>query len=100
MPLEFLFGVALLIIIVYIVFRIVGNIALGALLVLIVFLASYLLLGSFPSIGDVPIIGSFIPTTGKASSIVQPNFAIFSIILIAVLLAILFVNSRKPRVKK
>lgn len=71
MPLEFFFGVALLVVVVYIIFRVIGNIALGALLVLVVFLASYLLLGSFPSLGDVPIIGNFIPTTGKAIAVIK-----------------------------
>lgn len=71
MPLEFLFGAALLAIVAYILFRIVGNIALGALLIMVVFLASYLLLGSFPSLGDVPIIGNFIPATGKAIAVIK-----------------------------
>ena len=74
MPLEFLFGVALLVVVLYIAFRIIGNIALGAILVLIVFLASYLLVGSFPSLGNVPVIGGFIPTTGKAIATIK-NFA-------------------------
>lgn len=71
MALEFFFGVALLVIAVYIIFRIIGNIALGTLLVLIVFLASYLLVGSFPSLGDVPVIGAFIPKTGKAIAVIK-----------------------------
>ena len=71
MVLEFFFGIALLAVVMYIVFRIVGNIALGALLVLIVFLASYLLVGSFPSFGDIPVIGNFIPTTGKSIAVIK-----------------------------
>lgn len=71
MALEFFFGVALLIVVVYVISRIIGNITLGAFLVLIVFLASYLLLGSFPKLGDMPIIGGFIPTTGKAIAVVK-----------------------------
>ena len=74
MPLGFFFGIALLVVVVYIIFRIMGNIALGALLVLGVFLASYLLLGSFPSLADIPVIGNFIPTTGKAIAVIK-NFA-------------------------
>ncbi|MBI2547374.1 MAG: hypothetical protein HYW23_02920 [Candidatus Aenigmarchaeota archaeon] len=66
MVLELLFGVALLAIAGYIIFRIVGNIALGVLLVLIVFLASYLLVGSFPKLDSIPVIGRFVPTTGNA----------------------------------
>ena len=71
MALEFFFGVALLVVAVYIIFRIIGNIAMGALLVLIVFLASYLLIGSFPSLGNVPFIGNFIPTTGKTIAVIK-----------------------------
>jgi len=71
MALEFLFGVALLVIVVYIIFRIIGNISLGVLLALLVFLASYLLLGSFPKLGDLPVIGNFIPTTGRAIATIK-----------------------------
>lgn len=71
MVLEFFFGVALLVVVVYIIFRMIGNIAMGALLVLVVFLASYLLIGSFPKLGDMPVIGNFIPTTGKAIAIIK-----------------------------
>ena len=71
MVLEFFFGVALLIVVVYIIFRIMGNVTLGVLLVMIVFLASYLLLGSFPKLGDLPVIGAFIPTTGKAIAVIK-----------------------------
>ncbi|MBI2005145.1 MAG: hypothetical protein HYS80_00070 [Candidatus Aenigmarchaeota archaeon] len=74
MPLEFFFGIALLVVVVYIIFRVIGNVALGALLVLVVFLASYLLLGSFPSLGGIPVVGKFIPTTGKAIAVIK-NFA-------------------------
>ena len=82
MPLEFFFGVALLIVVVYIIFRIIGNVALGALLVMIVFLASYLLIGSFPKLGDMPVIGNFIPATGKAIAVIK-DFA-YSIDIIGV----------------
>ncbi len=71
MVLEFFFGVALLAVVVYIVFRVVGSIALGALLVLVVFLASYLLVGSFPDLENIPVIGGFIPTTGKAIAVIK-----------------------------
>ncbi|MEK6909630.1 MAG: hypothetical protein AABW61_00975 [Candidatus Aenigmatarchaeota archaeon] len=71
MVLEFFFGVALLAVVVYIVFRVVGSIALGALLVLVVFLASYLLVGSFPDLENIPVIGGFIPTTGKTIAVIK-----------------------------
>ncbi len=71
MAIEFLFGIALLSIIAYIVSRIIGNITLGALLVLAVFLISYLLVGSFPKFGDIPVIGRFIPKTGEAIAVIK-----------------------------
>lgn len=71
MVLEFFFGVVLLVVVAYIVFRIVGNVALGALLVMVVFLASYLLVGSFPDLKNLPIIGDFIPTTGKSIAVIK-----------------------------
>lgn len=71
MPLEFFFGVALLVVVMYIIFRVIGNIALGMLLVMIVFLASYLLVGSFPELSNIPVIGNFIPTTGKAIAVIK-----------------------------
>ena len=82
MVLEFFFGVALLVVVVYIIFRIIGNISLGVLLALLVFLASYLLLGSFPKLGDLPVIGAFVPTTGKAIAVIK-DFA-YSIDIIGV----------------
>jgi len=71
MVLEFFFGIALLVIVAYVIFRVIGNVALGTILVLIVFLASYLLLGSFPRLSDMPIIGKFIPTTGKTIAVIK-----------------------------
>jgi hypothetical protein len=71
MALEFLFGMAILAIVVYVVFRVAGSIAIGALLVMAVFLASYLLVGSFPSLKDIPLIGSYIPTTGKVIAAIK-----------------------------
>ncbi len=73
MVLEFFFGVALLVIVAFVLFRIVGSIAIGALLVIVVFLASYLLVGSFPSMSDIPLVGKFIPTTGKTIAVIKDS---------------------------
>ena len=73
MVIQLFFGVLLLTVIGYVLFRMVGNIAIGVLLVLAIFVASYLLLGSFPKLGDIPLIGKFIPTTGKAIAIIKDN---------------------------
>lgn len=65
MGLEFIFGLAILAVVVYVLFKMLGNIALGAVLVLMIFLSSYLILGSFPEMGNVPILGRFVPKTGQ-----------------------------------
>lgn len=71
MVLEFLFGIALLAVVIFVLLRILGNVALGVLLVLIVFLASYLIVGSFPDLRNVPLIGQYIPKTSKAIAVLK-----------------------------
>ncbi|MBI2084735.1 MAG: hypothetical protein HYT70_03955 [Candidatus Aenigmarchaeota archaeon] len=65
MGIEFIFGLAILGVVFYVLFKVLGNIALGALLVLLIFISSYLILGSFPEVGNVPVLGRFIPKTGQ-----------------------------------
>ncbi len=65
MVFEIIFGFMILAVVALVIFRMIGNVAIGAVLVLAIFVASYLLVGSFPSLGKVPIIGNFIPKTGK-----------------------------------
>lgn len=49
-----------------------GSITLGILLVLTVFLASYLLVGSFPELASIPLIGNIVPkTTGDAIATIK-----------------------------
>lgn len=73
-----LVGVIILAIIIYIVFRVLGSIALGLGLILIVFIASYLIFGSFPDLREIPIVGKYIPqlptTTGEVIAIVRNVF--------------------------
>ena len=72
MVLEIIFGLIVVAIIVFVVMRIVGNITLGILLVAVVFVISYVLIGSFPNVKEIPIIGrlfEFTPSiTGDFSS--------------------------------
>lgn len=71
MVLELLFGIAILAIVGFVIFRVMGSVAIGVLLVLAVFLASYLLVGSLPDLGKVPLIGKFIPETGNFIAVVH-----------------------------
>lgn len=72
MALEFFFGIALLAVVVYVLLKMLGNVTLGVFLVLVVFLASYLIVGSFPNLNGIPVIGQFIPsTTGDAIAIIK-----------------------------
>lgn len=83
MVLELLFGIILLGVVAYVIFRVVGSIAIGAALVAAVFLASYLLTGSIPELGKVPLIGQFIPKTGQAIAIIKNTVYSSEIISVA-----------------
>ncbi|MFH7882606.1 MAG: hypothetical protein QW140_02730 [Candidatus Aenigmatarchaeota archaeon] len=83
MVLQFIFGIILLVIVVYISLKILQNIAIGIVLIVLVLFASYLILGSIPTLRDIPIVGGylqnffekFLPkiprTTGEAIGIVK-----------------------------
>ncbi len=70
MILELIFGLAILGVVFYILFKMLDSIAVGALLVLAIFISSYLILGSFPEITNVPIIGQFLPKTGQIIAVI------------------------------
>ncbi len=77
MALEWVFGIILLAIVVFIAMRIVGSVAVGIMLIGLIFIASYLILGTVPSLKSVPIVGQFLPefpTTGEAIAIVRNVF--------------------------
>ena len=59
MVLEIIFGLIIAAIIVFVAMRIVGNITLGILLVAVVFVISYVVIGSFPNVKEIPVIGRF-----------------------------------------
>ena len=60
MAVEVIFGLAILAIIFYIAMRVLHSIVFGAVLIVLVFVASYLVIGAFPDLKSVPIIGSFL----------------------------------------
>ncbi len=83
MVLQFVFGIILLVIIIYISLKLLQNVVTGIILIVLVFFASYLILGSIPTLRDIPIIGTylqnfferFLPripgTTGEAIGVVR-----------------------------
>ena len=78
MVLELLFAIVLLVILAYITIRVVQSVALGIFLVAIIFTLSYLVIGTFPNLKTIPVIGqffSFIPsTTGDAIVVIRDAF--------------------------
>jgi len=73
--LEFIFGLIILGIVVFIALKVFHNITMGIVLILLVLFASYLILGSFPDLKDIPIIGQYLPklprTTGEAIATIK-----------------------------
>jgi len=73
--LAIIIGVAILAIVIYIAFKVLGSIVVGLGLIAIVFVASYFILGSVPDLREVPIIGRYLPelptTTGEAIAIIR-----------------------------
>ena len=69
--LELIFGLLIFGIVIYIAFKVLHNVVMGILLILLVFVASYLILGSFPSLKSVPIIGKYLPNTGDVIATIK-----------------------------
>jgi len=78
MVLELLFAIIVLAIIAVIIVRVFHSIALGVVLIAAVFIASYYLVGSFPNLKTIPVIGqflTFIPsTTGDFVAVINEAF--------------------------
>ena len=81
MVLPMIFGILILVVVVYVATRILGNILWGVLLIVLIFVASFLILGSFPNLKEVPIIDKWLPdlsqfprTTGGVINIIQSVF--------------------------
>lgn len=83
MVLELIFGLAILAIIFYIAMRLLHSIVFGVVLIVLVFVASYLAIGAFPDLKAVPIIGPFLnlpSTLGEALETVRGFFVNIDII--------------------
>jgi len=78
MVLPAIFGIIILVVIVYVVLKILKNLVLAFVLISLVFIASYFIFGSLPDLKTVPIIGQFIPkfpsTTGEAVAVIKNVF--------------------------
>lgn len=59
--LELIFGLIILGVVIFLAFRILHNVVIGLLIIFLVFFASYLIIGSFPDLKNVPVIGKYIP---------------------------------------
>lgn len=69
MVLPLIFGLLILAVVVYIALRVLGNVLYGVVLIALIFFASFLIIGSFPDLKQVPIIGDFIPDLPDFSSL-------------------------------
>jgi len=56
-----IFGLLILAVTVYVSLKVLGNVLYGVVMIALIFLASYLIVGSFPSLKEVPFIGGYIP---------------------------------------
>lgn len=65
MVVEIIIGMLLLVIVAFVSFRVLGSIVMGVFLIGLTLFASYLILGSLPDFKSIPIVGQFIPKTGK-----------------------------------
>lgn len=81
MVLATIFSLLVLVIVLYISMRVLGNIFYGLLLIGLIFVANFLILGSFPNLKEVPLIGKWLPdlsgfprTTGEAINVIRSVF--------------------------
>jgi hypothetical protein len=85
--LELLFGLIILGIVVFIAFRVIHSVAIGLALILLVFVASYLILGGFPDLGDTPLIGKYLSriprTSGDAIAVIKDTLYNIEILNVA-----------------
>ena len=84
--LELIFGLVILGIAIFIAFKLLRSVAIGVALVLLVFLASYLIMGSFPDLQKTPVIGKYLSgiprTTGEAIGVIKDT--LYSIEILSV----------------
>ena len=84
--LPLIFGIIILVIVVFVALRMLENVVVGAVLIGLVFFASFLIFGSWPNLKSLPIVGQYIPelpsTTGEVITIIKNVF--YSIDIISV----------------
>ena len=78
MVISVIIGVIILAIVIFVVIRIVKNVLIGIALIGLILLASFLILGSTPSLRSIPVIGPRLPrvpsSLGEAVSIIKKIF--------------------------
>jgi len=87
MVLPLIFGIIILAILVYIGLRIFKNLLVGTLLIALVLITSFLIIGSFPDLQSIPLIGKYLPkipsSTGEAVSAIRKFFYSLEIVNVA-----------------
>jgi hypothetical protein len=78
MVFSVIIGILILAVVIFVVIRIVKNIVIGIALIGLILLASFLILGSFPNLRTIPIIGPRLPrvpsSLGEVISIIKKIF--------------------------
>jgi len=78
MVISVIIGILILAVVIFVVIRIVKNLLIGIALIGLILLASFLILGSVPSLRSIPIIGPRLPTfpstSGEVVSIIKRIF--------------------------
>lgn len=78
MVISIIIGIIILAIVIFVVIRIVKNVLIGVALIGLILLASFLILGSVPSLRSIPIIGPRLPrlpsSLGEVISIIKKIF--------------------------
>jgi hypothetical protein len=86
MVLPLIFGIIILVIVVYIGIRIFKNMIVGILLIVLVLIASFLIIGSFPDLQSIPLVGKYLPkipsTSGEAIRAIKNIFYSMEIVSI------------------
>jgi hypothetical protein len=74
------FGILMLAVVIYVSMRIIGNVMYGAVLIGLILVASYLIIGSFPDLRQVPLIGAFIPDISGLNSSVPTTGDVINVL--------------------
>jgi len=78
MVISIIIGIIILAVVIFVVIRIVKNVLIGLALICLILLASFLILGSVPSLRSIPIIGPRLPrvpsSLGEVISIIRKIF--------------------------